>query len=57
MDGMYKRTGIEIAIYENNENGLVIATSDQNPGEPMIITGERAWKLIHELMDTLHNLR
>lgn len=54
MDGMYKRTGIEIAIYENDKNGIVIATSDQHPDEPMIITGEKAWKLIHELIETLH---
>lgn len=54
MDGLYKRTGIQIDIYENNENGFVIATSDQNPDEPKVLTGDKAKKLIHELIETLH---
>ena len=50
MDGIYNRRELKIAIYESGEQCFLIVTNDQFPDEPIVISGDRAKKIVYDLM-------
>lgn len=55
MGEIYNRKELKLVIYESGENAILVVTNDEWPSEPMIFTGERAQKIVLDLMAALND--
>lgn len=54
-NGIYNRKELKLVIYESGDNAILVVTNDEWPSEPIIMTGDKAKRIVLNLMEELTN--
>lgn len=56
LNGMYQRREVSLVIYDNGEEGVLIAKHSDFPDEHIIVTGEKAMMIMTNLIEALNEV-
>lgn len=56
LNGMYQRREVSLVIYDNGEEGVLIAKHSDFPDEHIIVTGEKAMTIMTNLIEALNEV-
>lgn len=54
--GIYQRREVELVIYDNGEEGVLIAKHGDYPDDHIIVTGEKAVTIMTNLIEALNDV-
>ena len=56
LNGMYQCREVNLVIYDNGEEGVLIAKHSDFPDEHIIVTGEKAMTIMTNLIEALNEV-